>query len=118
MNWPLTRMAMRSGPAWTTPEGATAFCAASVAIDLLEVEPERRDLAGREFEIDRLVLRAEEIDLPDIGHGQDFRARVLDAVAQLAIASGRRGEGVDVAVDVAEAVVEERTLHAARETGP
>ena len=34
VNWPLTRTLIRSGPAWTTPDGAMAFCACSdVATD-------------------------------------------------------------------------------------
>ncbi len=52
--------------------------------DRLLIEAKGRDLAGREFEIDRLVLRADEIDLAGIGHGQDFCADILDIVAQLA----------------------------------
>ena len=56
----------------------------------LLVDAERRDLAGREFEIDHLVLGADQIDLADIGHCQNLGPRVLDIVAQLALRSGRR----------------------------
>ena len=99
---------MRSGPAWMTPDGVIAFCACKRPQDRLLVEPERGDLAGREFEIDHLVLRADQLDLADVGHGQDLGAHILDIVAQLAQADAVGGEGVDVAVDVAETVVEER----------
>ena len=49
------------------------------------------------------------------GHLQDLGAHALDVVAQLAMAEAVGGEGVDVAVDVAELVVEERALHPLRE---
>ena len=90
VNWPLTRTLIRSGPAWITPDGATAFCACSVFRIDVRVETEGRDLAGRELEIDHLVLRADQVDLADVGHGQHLGADVLDVVAQLALASGRR----------------------------
>ncbi len=80
--------------------------------DGLDVEAQRRDLAGREFEIDGLVLLADQIDAADIGHGQDARAREFDLVAQLPQGQAVGGEGVDIAEHVAEAVVEERPLHA------
>ena len=54
------------------------------------IEPERRDLPGRKFEVDDFVLRAENVDLADIRDGQYLRADVFDLVAQLAHGSGRR----------------------------
>ena len=83
--------------------------------DGVDVEAERRDLAGREFEIDHLVLRAEDVDLADVRHGQHLGADVLDVIAQLPLAQAVAGEGVDVAEHVAEAVVEERPDHPLRE---
>ena len=83
----------------------------------LAIDPQRRDLAGGEFEIDGLVLCADDVDLPDIFHGEDLRARILDQIAQLALRQPIAGEGIDVAVDVAEAIVEEWTLDAARKSG-
>ena len=76
MNCPLTRTLMRSGPSWNTPDGVTAFCACSEAMIERRVETERRDLPGREFEVDHLILRAENVDLADIGDGQDLGARI------------------------------------------
>ena len=63
----------------------------------MDVEAEGRDLAGGEFEIDHLVLRAEDVDLADVGHGQDLGADVLDVIAQLTLAQAVAGEGIDVA---------------------
>ncbi len=114
VNWPLTRTQMRSGPACSTPDGAIAFCACSeVWIELL-VEPERGDLAGREFEVDHLVLRADDVDASDIWDRQHLGADLLDAVAQLALRQSVAGEGIDIAVHVAETVVEEWPDDAAR----
>jgi hypothetical protein len=45
--------------------------------DRLLIEAKGRDLfAGRKFEIDRLVLGADQVDLAGIGHGQDLGARI------------------------------------------
>ena len=116
-NCPLTRMVMRSGPACTTPEGVTAFCACRDAMIWRASRPSAAILPGRKFKIDHFVLRAEKIDLPTFGHGQDLRARVFHLVAQLAQGQAVGGEGIDIAEHVAKAVVEERPLHALWETG-
>ena len=92
-----------------------AFCACSVAMIAVLVDAERGDLAGRELEIDHLVLGADDIDLADIRYGQDLRPGVFDIIAQLPLAQAVAGEGVDIAEDVAEPVVEERSDHARRE---
>ena len=76
--------------------------------DRTGVEAERRDLPGRKFQEDLFILRAENVDLADIRDRQDFCANVLDPIAQLPLAQAVAGEGVDVAEDVAEAVVEAR----------
>ena len=72
-------------------------------------------MARREFEVDHLVLRADEIDLADIGHGEDVGADRLDIVAQLPLRQPIGGECVDIAVHVAEAVIEERPDDALRQ---
>ena len=51
---------------------------------------------------------------PTLGTGKHFGADVLDVVAQLSLRQAVGGEGIDVAVDVAEAIVEERTDDAVR----
>ncbi len=80
----------------------------------LEVEAVARELAGREIEVDRLGLGADQLRLADIGDLEHLRADGLDVVAQLPMRQTIRREGVDVSVDVAELVVEERPLHALR----
>ena len=72
--------------------------------------PERRDLLRRELQIDHLVLRADQVDLADIRHGQDLGADVFDIIPHLPLRQAVGGEGIDVAEDVAEAVVEDGTL--------
>ena len=79
------------------------------------VEAERRDLPGRKFQEDLFILRAKNVDLADVRDSQDFCANVLDAVAQLALGKAVAGESVDVAEDVAEAVVEAGTDDPLRE---
>ena len=69
-NWPPTRRLMRSGPACITPEGEIAFCALQGLDDRLLVDAEGGELAGREFEVDHLVLRADQLDPADVRHGQ------------------------------------------------
>ena len=53
-------------------------------------------------------------DFADIRDGQYLGADVLDLVAQLALAQAVAGEGVDIAEDIAEAIVEARPDHALR----
>ena len=44
----------------------------------------RRNLAGGKFEVNNLVLRAQNVHLPDIRDGQYLCADIFDLVAQLA----------------------------------
>ncbi len=74
----------------------------------VDVEAERGELIGRELEVDLLVLRADEIDLGDVGNAQQLVADAIDLVAQLAHAEAVGGKGVDQRIGVAELVVEER----------
>ena len=82
------------------------------------VEAERGEALGRELEEDLLVLGADDLDLRDVGHQQQARARVLDEIAQLAMGEAVGGEAVDDAEDVAELVVEAGADDAARQRGP
>ena len=50
------------------------------------VQPEPGQPLGREFDEDYLVLRAQDLDLRDVGHLQQAGAHLLDLVAQLAVA--------------------------------
>ena len=50
------------------------------------VDAEAGELLHREFDEDPLVLRAEDLDLRDIGDVQQLGADLLDIVAQLAMA--------------------------------
>ena len=76
------------------------------------VEPHGGELLGGELEIDLLVLRADEIDLGNVGNAQQLGAHALGMVAQLAMREAVRGQGEDERIGVAELVVEERPLHA------
>ena len=70
--------------------------------------PQAGQALGGELDEDLLVLRAQHLDLRDVGHLQQPRARCLDVVAQFAEAEAVGGEAVDDAEGVAEVVVEER----------
>ncbi len=76
------------------------------------VDAEARQLPHRELDEDHLVLGTQDLDLRDVGHLEQLRARVLDIVAQLALGEPVGGEAVDDAECVAEPVVEERPDHA------
>ncbi len=116
MNRPPTRKATRSGPVSTKPDWVTAFCACSVAMIAGAVDAEGGDLAGGEFEVDHLVLRPDDVDLADVGDLEDLRSGVLGEIAQFPLAqSAVACKGKDVAIDVAELVVEEGADHALRE---
>ncbi len=118
LNAPVTRIDSFSSPVWIEPAGITAFCACSAAISAARSMPDARQLAGREFDIDLLVLRAEDLDLGDVGNLQQLRAHVLDIIAQFAMAEAVvGGKGVDQAKGVAEIVVEAGADHALRQ-GP
>ena len=81
----------------------------------LPVDAERGHLAGRELQVDDLVLSADQVDLADIRDGEHLCPHVLDIVAQLARAQPVGSEGVDVAGDVPEMIVEQRPLEPLRE---
>ncbi len=70
------------------------------------VDPEARQLLLREFDVDALVLRAEDVDLGDVRKLQKLLADIDDVVPQLPVREAVRGEAVDDAVGIAELVVE------------
>ena len=70
------------------------------------VDPEARQLLGRELDVDALVLGPEDVDLRDVRQLEELLADVVDVVPQLPVGEPVRGEAVDDAVGVAELVVE------------
>ncbi|MNX94230.1 hypothetical protein D3C86_1264550 [compost metagenome] len=80
--------------------------------DRLLIDAEGCDLPRGELQIDRLVLRADDIDLADIVDGQHLCTGILHQVAQLPLAETIAGEGVDIAIDISETVIEEGADHA------
>ena len=110
--WPLTRRLTRLGAGLHDAGRRHRVLRLQALQHRLLVEAEPGDLPGREVEIDDLVLRADQVDLAGAGNLQDLGARLFGIVAQLAEREPVGGEGVDVAEDVAELVVEERALHA------
>ena len=81
----------------------------------LAVDAEAGQFLDRELDEDPLVLRADDLDLRDVRHEQQARARRLDEVAHLARGEPVAGEAVDDAEGVAEAVVEDRADDALRQ---
>ena len=105
-NAPETRTRIFSSPVCTTPAGVTAFWACSAAISVGAVDPQARQLLGREFNINALVLGAENVDLGNVRQLEELLADVNDVIPQLPVCESVRGEAVDDAVGVAELVVE------------
>jgi hypothetical protein len=70
------------------------------------VQAEAGHPLGRELDDDLLVLRAENLDLGDIGHAQQAGTHHLHMVAQLAMGEAIGGEAVDDAEGLAEIIVE------------
>src|SRR5262249_17853941 len=75
--------------------------------DRLLVHPQPSEPPHRKFDVDALVLRAEDVYLRDILHLQQPGPHLLHAVAQLAMSEAVSGKGIDDAVGIAE-LVEER----------
>ena len=70
------------------------------------VDAETCQLFGREFHVDALVLRPENVDLRDVGLRQKLFADLIHIVPELPVGESIRGEAVDNAVGIAELVVE------------
>src|SRR5207237_423201 len=74
--------------------------------DLVTVDAESGELTGIEFEVEFLVLGAEQLRLCRILYGEDFGTDVFNIITQLAVREAIGGERVDNAEDVAELVIE------------
>ena len=70
------------------------------------VDPEARQLLGRELHVDALVLRPEDVDLRDVRQLKELLSNFVDVVPQLPVGETVRREPVDDAIGVAELVVE------------
>src|SRR5215470_17402085 len=91
-----------SSPVCSEPDGLTAFCAWSAAINAARSMPRPASWC------------VEDLDTGNVGNVQQPRADVLDVVAQLAMSESLRGEAIDQPVGVAELVVEPRSDDAGR----
>ena len=88
---------------------------AQLAQHLVHVQPQLGQALLRDFDVDLLVLHAEQLDLGHVLHAQQLLARVVGKLLQLGIRKTIARQRVDHAVHVAEIVVEERPLHALRQ---
>ena len=70
------------------------------------VDPQARQLLGREFNVNALVLGPKNVDLGYIRQLEQLLADVNDVIPQLPVCESVRGEAVDDAVGVAELAVE------------
>ena len=70
------------------------------------VNPQTRQLLGREFNVDALVLGPNDIDLGYIRQPEELLADVNDVISQLAVGEPVGGEAVDDPISVAELIVE------------
>ncbi len=82
------------------------------------VDAEAGELLHGEFDEDALVLRAENLDLGNVGNIQQFGAHAFDIVAQFALREAVGSEAVDQAEGVAEFIVEARSDDALRQAAP
>ena len=92
----------------------TAFWACEGGDQRGAVDPEARELLGRELHVDALVLRPENVDLRDVRQLKELLSNVVDIVPQLPVGEPVRREAVHDAVGVAELVVEARADDALR----
>ena len=72
------------------------------------IDAEACQLPHRELDENPFVLRAENLDLRNVGQAEQARAHIFDIIAQLPLRESVGGEAVDDAERVAELVVEER----------
>src|SRR5690348_5767956 len=80
--------------------------------DLTSVDAEAGEAMSLEFQVDLFVLRAEQLGLSRVRHGQQSTAHALDIVPQLPLREAVGSKTIDYAVDIAKFVVEEWSLHA------
>jgi len=110
-NCPLTRTLMRSGPAWNKPDGVTAFWACK---ELMMERVSSPSAASFRVENSRKMISScapRMSTLPTLGTVSTFARIFLDSIAQLTMAQAVAGESIDVAEDIAEAIVKARTDH-------
>ena len=81
---------------------------------LLEVQPHLRGTL-RQLDIDFLVLHAKLLDLGHIGHAQQLLAHIIGQHLELGIAETFGLQRIDHAIDIAEVVIEKRSLHTLRQ---
>ena len=77
-------------------------------LQLGEADPELGQLGIRGLDEDLRVLAADQFDLGDVRHAQQFELDPFGVVAQVGVVETVAGQRVDVAEGVAEFVVEER----------
>ncbi len=76
------------------------------------VDPQGREFARGEIQVNHFVLLADQLDLAQARHRTDLGARLLHVVAQLAHRQAVAGKGVHRAEHVTELIVERRPLQA------
>ena len=81
----------------------------------VDIKSKRRDLPRRKIEIDRLVLGAKDLNLAEIWDIGDAGPDLLDVIAKLAEGQPVGREGIDIAEDIPELVVEAWRPHAGRQ---
>src|SRR5208337_3328101 len=105
-NAPEMRTRIFSSPVCTTPWGGDRVLGAECGDQRGAVDPEARELLGRELHIEALVLGPEDVDLRDVRQLKELLSDFIHIVPELAMAEAVGGETVDDAVGVAELVVE------------
>ncbi len=116
-NWPLGRTKTRSSAVVSVPAGETLFCAPMIWPICVRRNAEAGELRVRDLDVDALIRVAEIIDLADVGHAQQLFAQLVGVVVQLGRREAITFERIDIGVDVAELVVEERPLDTGRQRG-
>src|SRR5580658_448994 len=85
--------------------------------DLLRREIELRELRIRDLDVDALLLIGDEVDLVHIGYAQELGTQPLAIVIELRGLEAVALERINIGVDIAELVIEVRTLDAGRQRG-
>ena len=74
-------------------------------------QPQLGQLRVGDLDVDALLLVADEVDLVDAGNAQQLGAQTFGIVMQLRRREAIALQGVEIGVDVAEFIVEVRSLH-------
>ncbi|MNF63189.1 hypothetical protein D3C84_448840 [compost metagenome] len=80
--------------------------------DLTLIDPQRRQFAGGEVQVEHFILLADHLDLAQPRHLTNLGAHLLDVIAQLAHRQAVSGKGVHRTEHITEFVVEPRPLQA------